>query len=44
MATTAAMTSRLGPLGPGFIGGFDANSQRYFAGSAPDEGSTAWLV
>jgi hypothetical protein len=30
MSTTAAMTSWLGPLGPGFIGSFDENSRRYF--------------
>ena len=30
MSTTAAMTSWLGPLGPGFIGAFDENSRRYF--------------
>ena len=30
MSTTAAMTSWLGPLGPGFIGSFDENSRQYF--------------
>jgi hypothetical protein len=30
MSTTAAMTSWPGPFGPGFIGFFDPNSQRYF--------------
>jgi hypothetical protein len=30
MSRTAAMTSWLGPLGPGFIVGFDEKSRRYF--------------
>src|SRR6266850_1366388 len=30
MPTTAAMTSWLGPLGPGFIGSVDEKSRRYF--------------
>src|SRR5882672_617064 len=30
MSTTAAMTSWLGPLGPGFIGSVDEKSRRYF--------------
>src|SRR5882762_3747288 len=29
MSTTAAMTSRLGPFGPGFIGLWDEKSRRY---------------
>jgi hypothetical protein len=32
MSTTAAMTSWLGPFGPGFIGSLDENSRRYFHG------------
>jgi hypothetical protein len=30
MSTTAAMTSRLGPFGPGFFRTADENSRRYF--------------
>ena len=30
MSTTAAMTSWLGPLGPGFLRTVDENSKRYF--------------
>jgi hypothetical protein len=30
MSTTAAITSWLGPLGPGLIGSFDEKSRRYF--------------
>jgi hypothetical protein len=30
MSTTAAMTSRLGPIGPGFLSAVDENSRRYF--------------
>ena len=30
MSTTAAMTSWLGPLGPGLVGPFDEKSRRYF--------------
>jgi hypothetical protein len=30
MSTTAAMTSWLGPLGPGFIDALDEKSRRYF--------------
>jgi hypothetical protein len=30
MSTTAAVTSWLGPLGPGFLTSFDEKSRRYF--------------
>ena len=30
MSTIAAMTSWVGPFGPGFCGAFDENSRRYF--------------
>jgi hypothetical protein len=32
MSTTAAMTSGLGPFGPGLLGVVDENSRRYFRG------------
>jgi hypothetical protein len=32
MSTTAAMTSGLGPFGPGLLGAVDENSRRYFRG------------
>ena len=44
MSTTAAMTSWLGPLGPGFIRPLDAKSRRYSVVSALDEDSTALTV
>jgi hypothetical protein len=34
MSTTTAMTSGLGPLGPGFAGRFDETTRRYFRTSA----------
>jgi len=41
MSTTAAMTSRLRPFGPGFVGTLDEKSRRYFALSALDGDSRA---
>src|SRR2546422_606195 len=44
MSTTAAMTSSVGPFGPGFVGTVDEKSRDIFAVSALDEGSTALRV